>query len=81
VKTDIRKVKSFYKAKLDATILSEIKTNWPEKLATSWDVTKSDWVIDTALLEQIKKTDWHGWPEEEDRRSGTIKPIAANADA
>jgi hypothetical protein len=60
---DLRKVKSFYKAKLDPRILSEIKSSWPEKLATIWDYTKKDWVIDSSLLEQVKKTDWHGWPE------------------
>jgi hypothetical protein len=63
LKTDIRKVKSFYKAKLDPGILFEVKTKWPEKLATFWDVKKSDWIIDTTLIEQIKKPDWHGWPE------------------
>jgi hypothetical protein len=53
--------RSFYKAKLDTNILSEIKTKWPEKLATVWDDTKQDWVIDDTLLEQVKKPDWHGW--------------------
>ena len=58
---DLSKVQSFYRAKLDPDILSEIKANWPEKLATFWHATKKDWVIDTALLEQIKKHDWNGW--------------------
>jgi len=58
---DLSKVKSFYKAKLDTNILSEIKTNWPEKLATIWDDAKKDWDIDSALLEQVKKPDWQGW--------------------
>ena len=64
---DICNVKSFYRAKLDRRILSEIKTRWPEKLATIFDATKNDWVIDTALLERIKRPDWHGWAEEEKR--------------
>jgi uncharacterized protein YjbI with pentapeptide repeats len=67
VKTDISKVKSFYKAKLDPDILSEIKVTWPDKLATVWNDTKQDWVIDTALLEKIKQPDWHGWPEGKDQ--------------
>jgi hypothetical protein len=61
------KVRTFYKTKLDTDILSEIKTEWPEKLATIWDDTKKDWVIDDTLLEQVKKPDWHGGPEEEDQ--------------
>jgi hypothetical protein len=61
---DLSKVKSFYKAKLDTKILSQIKAEWPEKLATIWDDTKKDWVIDDTLLEQVKKPDWHGWLEE-----------------
>jgi hypothetical protein len=44
--------------------LSEIKGNWPEKLATFWDNGKKKWVVDDTLLEQIKKPDWYGWPEE-----------------
>jgi uncharacterized protein YjbI with pentapeptide repeats len=55
------KVKSFYKTKLDPVILSAIKTKWPEKLATLFNVKLMDWVIDTTLLEKIKKPDWHGW--------------------
>jgi hypothetical protein len=53
---DLCDVKSFYKAKLDPGIVSEIKTRWPEKLATIWDDTKKDWGIDDSLLEQIKKS-------------------------
>jgi hypothetical protein len=64
---DFGKVKSFYKAKLDTKILFEIKAEWPEKLATIWDDIKKDWVVDDTLLEQIKKRDWNGWPEEEDQ--------------
>ena len=76
---DLSKAKSFYKAKLDPNILSEIKTKWPEKLATLLDVRMMDWVIDAALLEQVKKPDWHGWPEGKDHRSRTIKPVPADA--
>ena len=65
--TDLSKVQSLYEAKLDQVILSEIKTKWPEKLATVFDYTKKDWVIDDYILEQIKKPDWHGWPEEKDQ--------------
>jgi uncharacterized protein YjbI with pentapeptide repeats len=65
--TDLSKVKSLYLAKLDTNILSEIKTKWPEKLATGFDTTKKSWVIDDSLLEQIKKPDWHGWPEGKDQ--------------
>jgi hypothetical protein len=54
-------------AKFDPGILSEIKARWPEKLATLLNVRLRDWVIDEALLEQVKKPDWPGWPEEEDR--------------
>jgi hypothetical protein len=43
-----------------------LKIKGAEKLATIWDDTKKDWVIDSSLLEQIKKPDWHGWPEEKD---------------
>jgi uncharacterized protein YjbI with pentapeptide repeats len=64
---DLSKVKSFYKAKLDPHILSEIKAKWPEKLATLLDVRLMDWVIDVALLEQVKKPDWNGWPDDEDQ--------------
>jgi len=65
LKTGIRKVKSFYKAKLDTKILSEIKTKWPEKLATIRSDTKKGWVIDDILLEEIKKPDWQGgWLED-----------------
>jgi uncharacterized protein YjbI with pentapeptide repeats len=64
---DLSKVKSFYKAKLDPGILSEIKTKWPEKFSTLLDIRLRDWVIDDALLEQVKKPDWQGWPEEEDQ--------------
>jgi len=56
-------VKSFYKAKLDPRMLSEIRASWPEKLATIWDDTKKDWVLDDTLLEHIRKPDWPGWPE------------------
>jgi uncharacterized protein YjbI with pentapeptide repeats len=63
---DLSKVKSFYNAKLDSSILSELKVKWPEKLATTWNDTKQNWVIDTTLLETIKKPDWHGWPGEKD---------------
>jgi hypothetical protein len=48
-------------AKLDPGILSEIIANWPDKLATIWNTTKQDWVIDDTLLEKIKKPYWHGW--------------------
>jgi len=65
--TDLSKVTSFYKAQLDPGILSEIKTNWPEKLAMVWDAKKASLVIDTTLLVQIKKPDWHGWIEEGDQ--------------
>jgi hypothetical protein len=51
---------------LDTNILFEIRTNWPEKLATIWDVTKKDWGIDDTLLGQIKQPDWQGWPEGND---------------
>jgi hypothetical protein len=51
-------------AKLDTKILSEIKTKWPEKLATIRSDTKKGWVIDDTLLEEIKKPDWQGWPED-----------------
>jgi hypothetical protein len=44
------------------------------------DVRLMDWAIDDTLLEQIKSPDWHGWPQGEDHRSGTIKPIPANTD-
>jgi hypothetical protein len=44
------KVKSFYKVRLDAEILSEIKSSWPEKLATIPHYTNNDLVIDMALL-------------------------------
>ena len=64
---DLGKVASFFKAKLDPGILSEIKTKWPKNLATIWDETKEDWVVDDTLLEQIKKTGWHGWSGEEDK--------------
>jgi uncharacterized protein YjbI with pentapeptide repeats len=64
---NLSKIKTFYEAKLDPNVLSEIKENWPEKLATIWDDTKKDWVIDTALLAQVKKPDWHGWPEGKDQ--------------
>jgi hypothetical protein len=60
-KTDLCKAKLFFGAKLDTNILSEIQTNWPEKLATIWDDAKKDWDIDSALLEQVKKPDWQGW--------------------
>jgi hypothetical protein len=76
---DLSKAKSFYKAKLDPNILSAIKIKWPEKLATLLDVRVMDWVIDAALLEQVKKPDWHGWPEGKDHRNRTIKPIPADA--
>jgi uncharacterized protein YjbI with pentapeptide repeats len=62
--TDLSTAKSFCKTKLDPKILSQIKENWPELLATVWDEEKKDWVIDYSLLVQIKKPDWHGWPEE-----------------
>jgi hypothetical protein len=65
--TDLSKVKSLYWARCDPSILSEIKAHWPEKLATIWDDTKKDWIINDTLLEQVKKPDWHGWPEEEKR--------------
>lgn len=63
--TDLSKVKSFYKAILDPGILSEIKTRWPEKLATILDIGLMSWVIDEVLLKQLKSPDWHGWPEKE----------------
>jgi hypothetical protein len=63
-KTNLSNVKSLYKAKFDPEILSKIKAECPEKLATIWDNTKKGWITDTALLEQIKKPDWRGWPEE-----------------
>jgi hypothetical protein len=63
--TDLSKAKSFYGAKFDPNILSEIKVSWPEKLATIWDDIKKDWVINDTLLEHVKKPDWNGWPEEE----------------
>jgi uncharacterized protein YjbI with pentapeptide repeats len=65
---DLDEVKSFYKAKLDTEVLSRIKANWPEKLASMWDVTAKYWILDEALLEQIKKPGWFGWPEEEGPR-------------
>jgi hypothetical protein len=58
---DISTVRSFYRTKLDPKILSKIKAKWPEKLATFWNYTKKDWVIDNILLEQIKKPGWPGW--------------------
>jgi hypothetical protein len=54
-------------AKLDPDILSEIKTNWPEKLATLLDGGLIDWVIDIALLERVKQPEWNGWEEEEEQ--------------
>jgi uncharacterized protein YjbI with pentapeptide repeats len=54
---NLNKVISLYKAKIDPSILSKIKTNWPEKLATFWDDTKENWAIDHTLLEKIKKPD------------------------
>jgi hypothetical protein len=54
-------------AKLDPDILSEIKTNWPEKLATLLDGGLIDWVIDSALLERVKQPEWNGWAEEEEQ--------------
>jgi uncharacterized protein YjbI with pentapeptide repeats len=64
---NLGKVKTFYRAQLDPNVLSEIKDNWPEKLATVWDDTTKDWVIDMVLLAQVKKRDWHGWPEGKDQ--------------
>jgi len=64
---DLSKVKSFYKAKLDPRMLSEIRASWPEKLATIWDDAKKDWVLDDTLLEHIRKPDWPGWPEGKDQ--------------
>jgi uncharacterized protein YjbI with pentapeptide repeats len=64
---DLSQVRSYFKAILDPDILSEIKGNWPEKLAIFWDYGKKDWVIDDTLLQQIKKPDWYGWSEEKDQ--------------
>ena len=64
--TTLNNAKSLYKAKFDLEVLSKIKTNWPEKLATIWDDTKKDWVMDNALLAQIKRPNWQGWPEEKE---------------
>jgi hypothetical protein len=55
-KTNIGKAASFYKAKLDPDVLSEIRTKWPKKLATLWDEAKEDWVVDDTLLAQIMKS-------------------------
>jgi hypothetical protein len=64
---DLCNVESFYKAKLDPGVLSEIKTRWPEKFATLLDVSSMDWVIDTTILEQVKSPEWQGWQEKEDQ--------------
>jgi uncharacterized protein YjbI with pentapeptide repeats len=61
--TDLQFVASFYRAKLDTEVLYQVKSQWPEKLATAWDQSKKGWVIDKALLEQIRKPEWRGWPE------------------
>src|SRR5271157_5076647 len=53
--TDLIKAKSFCKTKLDPEILSQIKENCPELLATVWDDEKNGWVIDYSQLEQIKR--------------------------
>jgi len=58
---DLSEVVSLYKTEFDTDLLSEIKTKCSEKLATIWDADKKAWVIDDTLLEQIKKSDWHGW--------------------
>jgi hypothetical protein len=59
--------KSFYHTKLDSRISAEIRTRYPEKLATFWNAQKKAWVVNRALLEQIKKPDWHGWTEGKDQ--------------
>jgi uncharacterized protein YjbI with pentapeptide repeats len=64
---DLRNVKSFYKTKLDPDILAVVKAKWPEKLATVRDSANRNWVVDDTLLRQIKKTDWRGWQEEEQK--------------
>lgn len=61
---DLSRVKSFCKTRLDPEILSQIRTNWPEKLATLWDDEAGEWVLNKIILEQVKKPDWRGWPEE-----------------
>jgi uncharacterized protein YjbI with pentapeptide repeats len=61
--TDLQFVASFYRAKLDTEVLYQVKLQWPEKLATVWDQSKKGWIVDKALLEQIKKPEWRGWPE------------------
>jgi uncharacterized protein YjbI with pentapeptide repeats len=79
--TNLDEVKSFFKAKLDTEVLSRIKVDWPEKLATVWDATAKNWILDEALLEQIKKPGWFGWPEEEGQGRLTIsrlKPAGTN---
>jgi uncharacterized protein YjbI with pentapeptide repeats len=55
-KTNLGRAASYYKARLDPDVLSEIRTKWPKKLATLWDEAKEDWVVDDTLLEQVMKS-------------------------
>jgi uncharacterized protein YjbI with pentapeptide repeats len=52
-------VASLYKTTLDRALLINVKEKGPELFAKKYN--DSTWVVDTILLDQIKKPNWKGW--------------------
>jgi hypothetical protein len=54
-------VASLYRTTLDRNLLMKVKEKYPEVLANRYHDSTNQWVVDTAILDQIKKPDWKGW--------------------
>jgi uncharacterized protein YjbI with pentapeptide repeats len=54
-------VASLNKTTLDKVLLMKVKEKCPELFAKKYNDSTDQWIVDTALLEQIKKPDWKGW--------------------
>jgi hypothetical protein len=61
--TQLLSVASLYKTTVDMVLLMKVKEKSPEVLAEKYNDSTNQWVVDTALLEKIKKPDWEGWHE------------------
>jgi hypothetical protein len=54
-------VTSLHKTTLDRVLLMKVKEKCTEALAKKYNDSTAQWVVDTILLEHIKKLAWKGW--------------------
>lgn len=58
-------VASLYKTNLELTLLMKVRERSDTLLAKRYDDSTGQWLVDTAILSEIKKPDWKSWHSNE----------------